>query len=67
MFLKKLDLTASSRPILSHDETLLFVQDNVGLYEGSGSLGFPAADIALQAYSGSGNTKLPPAKRVMHI
>lgn len=34
MFLKKPDLTAGSRPTLSIDETLLFVQDGVGLYEG---------------------------------
>ncbi|KIX02332.1 uncharacterized protein Z518_08273 [Rhinocladiella mackenziei CBS 650.93] len=34
MFLKKPDLTAGSRPTLSQDETLLSVQDGVGLYEG---------------------------------
>ncbi|OQU95377.1 hypothetical protein CLAIMM_01596 [Cladophialophora immunda] len=34
MFLKKPDLTAGSRPTLSPDEVLLFVQDGVGLYEG---------------------------------
>ncbi|ETI27530.1 hypothetical protein G647_09721 [Cladophialophora carrionii CBS 160.54] len=34
MFLKKPDLTAGSRPTLSQDEVLLFVQDGVGLYEG---------------------------------
>ncbi|EXJ80966.1 hypothetical protein A1O3_07254 [Capronia epimyces CBS 606.96] len=34
MFLKKPDLTAGCRPTLSQDETLLVVQDGVGLYEG---------------------------------
>ncbi len=34
MFLQKPDLTAGSRPSLSQDEVLLFVQDGVGLYEG---------------------------------
>ncbi|KEF58896.1 uncharacterized protein A1O9_03739 [Exophiala aquamarina CBS 119918] len=34
MFLKKPELTAGSRPTLSQDETLLSVQDGVGLYEG---------------------------------
>ena len=34
MFLKKPDLTAGSRPTLAEDETLLVVQDGVGLYEG---------------------------------
>jgi hypothetical protein len=36
MFLKKPELTAGSRPTLSQDETLLSVQDGVGLYEGWG-------------------------------
>ena len=34
MFFTKPDLTAGSRPTLLPDETLLFVQDSVGLYEG---------------------------------
>lgn len=34
MFLTKPELTAGSRPTLLQDETLLFVQDSVGLYEG---------------------------------
>ncbi|KAL4793832.1 EAP30/Vps36 family-domain-containing protein [Aspergillus venezuelensis] len=34
MFLKALDLTTALRPLLLPDETLLFVQDAVGLYEG---------------------------------
>ena len=34
MFFRQLDLTAALRPALYDDETLLFVQDNVGLYEG---------------------------------
>lgn len=34
MFFKKPELTAGSRPILQQDETLLFVQNAVGLYEG---------------------------------
>ncbi|EGO58941.1 hypothetical protein NEUTE1DRAFT_145052 [Neurospora tetrasperma FGSC 2508] len=34
MFLKNLDLTTALRPSYLPDEDLLFVQDNVGLYEG---------------------------------
>ncbi|KAI9933454.1 hypothetical protein MW887_007927 [Aspergillus wentii] len=34
MFFKSLDLTTALRPSLLPDETLLFVQDAVGLYEG---------------------------------
>lgn len=34
MFFKQLDLTTALRPSLLPDETLLFVQDAVGLYEG---------------------------------
>ncbi|KAF2094237.1 EAP30/Vps36 family protein [Rhizodiscina lignyota] len=34
MFLKQLDLTTALRPSLLPDETLLFVQDAVGLYDG---------------------------------
>jgi len=34
MFLHHLDLTTALRPSLLPEETLLFVQDAVGLYEG---------------------------------
>lgn len=34
MFLKHIDLTTALRPSYLSDEVLLFVQDNVGLYEG---------------------------------
>lgn len=34
MFLRQLDLTTALRPSLYDDESLLFVQDDVGLYEG---------------------------------
>ena len=34
MFFKTLDLTTAVRPELLPEETLLFVQDGVGLYEG---------------------------------
>jgi hypothetical protein len=34
MFLKPVDLTTALRPSLLPDETLLFVQDAVGLYQG---------------------------------
>ncbi len=34
MLLRQLDLTTALRPSLLPDETLLFVQDGVGLYEG---------------------------------
>jgi hypothetical protein len=34
MFLQQVDLTSALRPTLQPDESLLFVQDNVGLYEG---------------------------------
>jgi ESCRT-II complex subunit VPS36 len=35
MFLKHIDLTTALRPSYLPEEVLLFVQDNVGLYEGS--------------------------------
>lgn len=38
MFFQLLDLTTALRPSLLPDETLLFVQDAVGLYEGYGLL-----------------------------
>jgi hypothetical protein len=34
MFLKPVELTTALRPSLLPDETLLFVQDAVGLYQG---------------------------------
>ena len=34
MFLEPLDLTTALRPLLLQDETLLFVQNGVGLYQG---------------------------------
>ncbi|KAF2834195.1 Vps36-domain-containing protein [Patellaria atrata CBS 101060] len=34
MFLRQIDLTTALRPLLLPDETLLFVQDSIGLYEG---------------------------------
>lgn len=34
MFLKHIDLTTALRPAYLPDEVLLFLQDNVGLYEG---------------------------------
>ena len=34
MFLRQIDLTTALRPSLLPEETLLFVQDAVGLYEG---------------------------------
>ena len=34
MFFKQLELTTALRPVLTPDESLLFVQDAVGLYEG---------------------------------
>jgi ESCRT-II complex subunit VPS36 len=34
MFLKHIDLTTALRPYLPEEESLVFVQDNVGLYEG---------------------------------
>lgn len=44
MFLRQLDLTTALRPSLLPDETLLFVQDAVGLYEGS----VPLAHLCLE-------------------
>lgn len=34
MLLQEIDLTTALRPLLLPDETLLFVQDGVGLYKG---------------------------------
>lgn len=63
MFLKKPDLTAGSRPTLSPDEQLLFVQDGVGLYEGSaGAYCYPSSANIL-----AGNTRLRPAKKATPI
>jgi hypothetical protein len=45
MFLHQLDLTTALRPSLLPEETLLFVQDAVGLYEGY----VPAACLAARA------------------
>lgn len=42
MFLKHIDLTTALRPSYLPDEVLLFVQDNVGLYEGSVASGYPS-------------------------
>lgn len=64
MFLKALDLTTALRPSLLPDETLLFVQDAVGLYEG----------YVLKTYTGvywtvlmlgAGNTRSPTIRMVM--
>ncbi len=65
MFLTKPELTAGSRPVLSPDETLLFVQDGVGLYEGSAKsyLRVPLT----QAHMAPANTRLPTARKGMHI
>lgn len=43
MFLHQLDLTTALRPSLLPEETLLFVQDAVGLYEGYVLACMPAA------------------------
>lgn len=43
MFLHQLDLTTALRPSLLPEETLLFVQDAVGLYEGYVIVRVPAA------------------------
>lgn len=65
MFFKQLELTTALRPALSPDETLLFVQDAVGLYEGydnnlvSGQIGIDQAS--------SGNTSSPITRRGTHI
>ena len=47
MFLHQLDLTTALRPSLLPEETLLFVQDAVGLYEGYVTARVPAACRAL--------------------
>ena len=49
MFLKALDLTTALRPSLLPDETLLFVQDAVGLYEGYVLVSFLVDGNALHA------------------
>ena len=49
MFLKALDLTTALRPSLLPDETLLFVQDAVGLYEGYVLVSFLLDGNALHA------------------
>ncbi|KAK7748584.1 Vacuolar protein-sorting-associated protein 36 [Cytospora paraplurivora] len=50
MFLKQLDLTTALRPAYLPDEVLLFVQDNVGLYEGKNSVALDLRDIERYEY-----------------
>lgn len=38
MFFQPVDLTTALRPCLLPDETLLFVQDAIGLYDGYSSI-----------------------------
>jgi ESCRT-II complex subunit VPS36 len=45
MLLKHLDLTTALRPSYLSDEVLLFVQDNVGLYDGYGRPHIPLEEI----------------------
>lgn len=61
MFLKKPELTAGSRPSLFQDEALLFVQDGVGLYEGS-DICHPKM-YRPHAYDVAENTRLTHAKK----
>jgi hypothetical protein len=63
MVFQSLDLTTALRPEFAPEETLLFVQDAVGLYEG-----YP---LSLPFYRSradeSGNTKSPNIKMAMSI
>lgn len=62
MFLKHIDLTTALRPSYLPDEVLLFVQDNVGLYEGSepGSvrIGGLREFIADSSFTGSSSSRI---------
>jgi hypothetical protein len=67
MFFKQVDLTTALRPSLLPDETLLFVQDAVGLYEGYEI--YPrrlktTKSVLIQA---TANTKYRLINKVMHI
>jgi hypothetical protein len=61
MFLHQLDLTTALRPSLLPEETLLFVQDQVGLYEGYAQLKVAmkcTADKSLIGTSRSNSTRM---------
>lgn len=66
MFLKKPDLTAGSRPTLADDETLLVVQDGVGLYEGCENQS--TGDVLISMLTSiPANTRLLAARKAMPI
>ena len=65
MFLKHIDLTTALRPSYLPGEVLLFVQDNVGLYEGYAASAFPSPHgMSIQVLMNTmpGNTKSPIIK-----
>jgi ESCRT-II complex subunit VPS36 len=51
MFLHQIDLTTALRPYLLPDETILFVQDSVGLYEGYDSSSMAGICADTSSYS----------------
>jgi hypothetical protein len=51
MLFKRPELTAGGRPVLLPDETLLFVQNNVGLYEGYDCQSASAQTLTLRTAS----------------
>ena len=59
MFLKNLDLTTALRPSYLPDEVLLFVQDNVGLYEGYVPINFNGKPLLGRqlTYMSAGNSR----------
>lgn len=62
MFLKHIDLTTALRPSYLPDEVLLFVQDNVGLYEGLGNelenIDAHESKLADLVYAGSSSSQI---------
>lgn len=63
MFLHQLDLTTALRPSLLPEETLLFVQDAVGLYEGYAHV--PQGSYTLLTRH-IGNSRSPSTRMASH-
>lgn len=62
MFLHQIDLTTALRPSLLPDETLLYVQDAVGLYEGYVYI----VEFCIETLTPPGNTKYPSTRMDTH-
>lgn len=66
MSLKNIDLTTALRPSLLPDEVLLFVQDNVGLYEGYVVLDHQPVTFGSEVDTITANSRFPIIKMGTH-